>query len=162
MRRFIIPAVVVGLWTLGVPGTSVPAVAARQSPTATPSVANRDSSATAYRATLDKYCVTCHNQKAKTAGLTLDAMDLTEVPAHAEEWEKVIRKLRTSTMPPAGVPQPEEPARMALASWLEGELDRAARTPRPGRALLHRLNRAEYGNAIRDLLDIDIDVKSLL
>ena len=148
-----------------VPGiTTVPTAAAPQTASpaaAAPALAAPGASA-AHRATLDRYCVTCHNQKAKTAGLTLDTLALTDIPAHAETWETVVKRLRTGTMPPANMPQPPGGAATALAGWLEGELDRAARTPRPGRALLRRLNRAEYGNTIRDLLDLDVDVSSLL
>jgi mono/diheme cytochrome c family protein len=114
------------------------------------------------RATLDRYCVTCHNQKTKAGGLALDALDVSQVGAHTAAWEEVVKRLRTATMPPAGMPRPDAPAAAALASWLEGELDRAARAPQPGRALLRRLNRAEYGNTVRDLLDIELDVTSLL
>jgi mono/diheme cytochrome c family protein len=164
VRRLFVLACATCLWAVAIPAPSTslraaPSTSLRASAQTTPAAASDTSP---YRATLDKYCVTCHNEKAKTAGLTLDALNLAEVPAHAEEWEKVIRKLRTSTMPPAGVPHPDEAARVKLATWLEGELDRAASKPQPGRALLHRLNRAEYGNAIRDLLDIDVDVNSLL
>jgi hypothetical protein len=116
-----------------------------------------------YRMVLDKYCVTCHNQKLKTAGLTLDAIALREVGQKAEVWEKVARKLRTRTMPPAGRPRPDNRAYESFRSWLEAELDRAAVVnPNPGRPTLHRLNRTEYANAIRDLLGLEIDAASLL
>jgi hypothetical protein len=115
------------------------------------------------RQVLDTYCVTCHNQRLKTAGLTLDTLDLTKVPQQAEIWEKVIGKLRAGMMPPAGARRPDQATYDALASWLETELDRAAGThPYAGRPALHRLNRSEYANAIRDLLALDIDVTSLL
>ncbi len=114
-----------------------------------------------YRATLDKYCVTCHNQRLKIGGLALDAMDLGKVPARAETWEKVILKLRAGTMPPAGMPRPDAATYKALSGWLESQIDQASE-PYAGRPILHRLNRAEYGNAIRDLLALDIDVASLL
>lgn len=115
------------------------------------------------RAVLDKYCVTCHNQRSKTAGLALDGMDLSKVSGHAESWEKVVRKLRTGAMPPAGMPRPDKPLAASVVSWLETELDRAAfERPNPGRPTLHRLNRAEYRNAIRDLLALEIDAASLL
>src|SRR3989454_7562616 len=122
-----------------------------------------DSVLAQHRAVLDKYCVTCHNQRAKTAGLALDGMDLSKVSGHAESWERVVRKLRTGAMPPAGMPRPEKPLATSLVSWLETELDRAAlERPNPGRPTLHRLNRAEYRNAIRDLLALRIDPASLL
>ena len=114
-----------------------------------------------YRAVLDKYCVTCHNQRLKTGGLTLDAMDLSAVPAHADVWEKVIGKLRAGTMPPAGMPRPDLATYNGLASWLETQIDQASE-PYAGRTILHRLNRAEYANAIRDLLALDIDPAALL
>ena len=115
------------------------------------------------RALLDRYCVTCHNQRLKTGGLSLDSVDPANLTEHAEIWEKVVRKLRAGTMPPIGRPRPEKPAVASLISSLETGLDRAAAAkPNPGRAPLHRLNRTEYGNAIRDLLALEIDVRALL
>ena len=115
------------------------------------------------RGIVDTYCVTCHNQRARTAGLALDAPELADLPAHADVWEKVIRKVEAGMMPPAGVPRPDAPARRALVSRLQAVLDEAARArPSPGRPLVHRLNRAEYANAIRDLLALDVDVSALL
>jgi hypothetical protein len=113
------------------------------------------------RAILDKYCVTCHNQRLKTGGLTLEAMDLANVPAQAEVWEKVIGKLRSGTMPPAGMPRPDTATYSALATWLETQIDHASE-PYAGRTILHRLNRSEYANAIRDLLALDVDPAALL
>jgi hypothetical protein len=115
----------------------------------------------AYRAVLDKYCVTCHNQRLKTGGLTLDNMDLGKVPAQAEVWEKVVRKLRSGTMPPAGLPRPDAATYSTMAGWLEAQIDQGSQ-PYAGRPILHRLNRSEYANAIRDLLALDIDAASLL
>ncbi|PYI84301.1 MAG: hypothetical protein DME26_13495, partial [Verrucomicrobia bacterium] len=116
-----------------------------------------------HRAVLDQYCVTCHNQQAKTAGLMLDKMDLAHVPESAEVWEKVIRKLRGGMMPPQGKPRPQQADVESLVTFLETSIDRAAASkPSPGRAALHRLNRTEYGNAIRDLLDLEVDVTELL
>src|SRR5581483_81700 len=114
-----------------------------------------------YRAVLDKYCVTCHNQKLKTGGLTLDNVDLSQVSAHADVWEKVIRKLRTRTMPPAGLPRPDAATYASFTGWLETQIDQAS-APYAGRPMLHRLNRSEYANAIRDLLALDVDAPSLL
>ena len=115
------------------------------------------------RSVVDKYCVTCHNQRLKTGGLTLDTPDLANVAAHSDVWEKVIRKVEAGMMPPAGVPRPDTATRKALVANLEGVLDRAAKaSPNPGRPLVHRLNRAEYANAIRDLLAVDLDVSALL
>ena len=117
----------------------------------------------AYRAVLNQYCVTCHNARLQTGGLAFDRIDFASIAAHAETLEKVVRKLRTRTMPPQGAPHPGEAAIAGLASWLENELDRAAvASPDPGRPLLHRLNRAEYSYAIRDLLALDVDATSLL
>ena len=119
--------------------------------------------ATSERALLDKYCVTCHNQRLKTAGLMLDKMDVNDVAGAPEIWEKVISKTRGGLMPPAGRPRPDTQTFAAFASSLESELDRAARlNPNPGRVPIHRLNRAEYTNAIRDLLALDIDGQSIL
>jgi mono/diheme cytochrome c family protein len=115
------------------------------------------------RALLDKYCVTCHNQKLKTAGLALDGLDILNVGEAAPVWEKVVRKLRSGAMPPAGSPRPDKASYHELTSHLATTLDRAAFShPNPGRPSIHRLNRVEYANAIRDLLGIDIDVRSML
>ena len=118
------------------------------------------------RAVLDRYCVGCHNERMKDsyAGLALDTVDLSAPGAHAALLEKVVRKVRTGQMPPAGRRRPDEATRESLASWLETELDRAAAAdPNPGRKeAFHRLNRAEYRNAVRDLLAIDVDVAALL
>ncbi len=112
---------------------------------------------------LRKYCVTCHNDRLKTAGLSLEKMDLARPSDGAEVWEKVIRKVRVGMMPPQGAPQPDAAARAGLVSWLETSLDRAAaEKPNPGRSLIHRLNRTEYANAIRDLLALEVDSTSLL
>ena len=109
------------------------------------------------RAILDQYCVTCHSDRLETGGLTLETVDLTDARASAERLEKVIRKLRLGAMPPLGMPRPDEATYMGLAAWLETELDRAAAAhPNAGRTeTLHRLNRAEYENVIRDLLHIE-------
>src|SRR6187549_2759909 len=121
-------------------------------------------SASSHRQTLDRYCVTCHNQRLVTAGLKLDDADIANPVAGAEIWEKVVRKLRTGMMPPPNMPQPSMDDRRALLSWLETSLDKAAAAkPNPGRTeTLRRLNRTEYQNAIRDLLSVDIDAASLL
>ena len=125
-----------------------------------------ESPASPHRAVLNRYCVTCHNEKLKTAGLLLDKMDLEKVSEGAPVWEKVVRKLRTGAMPPAGMPRPDKATYDSFSTYLETALDRAAAAnPNPGRPAIHRLNRAEYTNAIRDLLAIDtdaIDIPSLL
>ena len=115
------------------------------------------------RAVFDKYCVGCHNQRVKTAGLALDALDPAQAGEHAEAWEKVVRKLRTGAMPPPGRPRPDKALTASVAASLEAGLDRAAAEhPNPGRPTLHRLNRVEYRNAIRDLLALEIDPAALL
>jgi mono/diheme cytochrome c family protein len=116
------------------------------------------------RAVLDKYCVTCHNEKTRTAGLNLATLDTARLSADPETVEKVIAKLRAGSMPPPGSPRPDVETYHKLAGLLEQEMDRAWETrPNPGRiGAVHRLNRAEYNNAIRDLLALDIDVKPLL
>ena len=115
-------------------------------------------------ATVDRYCVTCHNDRLRTAGLSLDGQDLSAVAAHAAVWEKVVAKLRTRAMPPAGRPRPDAETYDRVAEWLETEIDRVALVaPDPGRTqAVHRLNRAEYANAVRDLLAVDVDVDDLL
>ena len=121
------------------------------------------STAAPYRAVINQYCVTCHNEQLRTAGLVLGKLDVANVPEGAETWEKVIGKLRTGAMPPAGMPRPDKATYDAFATYLETALDHAAATkPNPGRVAVHRLNRAEYTNAIRDLLATDVDVESLL
>ena len=117
--------------------------------------------ATAAADVFDKYCVTCHNARSRTADLALDLPGLAHVADAAEAWEQVARKLRARTMPPEGLPRPDPATYDELASWLEAELDRTAPS-NPGRPALRRLNRAEYANAIRDLLDVTVDVDSLL
>jgi hypothetical protein len=115
------------------------------------------------RALLDKYCVTCHSDRVKTANLSLQGLDLASVADHAELWEKVIRKLRAGVMPPPDTPRPSLAEYEGLRDWLEAEIDRgAAGKTNPGSVVLHRMNRTEYGNAIRDLLGLEIDVTTLL
>lgn len=115
-----------------------------------------------HRAVLQQYCFSCHNDRARTGGLALDMLDLTQVGDRPEVWEQVVRKLRTGAMPPAGRPRPDKAVAAELATWLEAGLDRAALIrPDPGRPSLHRLNRAEYRNAVRDLLAVDIEASLL-
>ena len=112
---------------------------------------------------LDRYCVTCHNARLMTGGLSLEQLDPTVVGREPETWEKVARKLRTREMPPSGLPRPDHATYEQLVSTLETSLDRAAAAdPRPGRVGIHRLNRTEYTNAIRDLLALDVDGRALL
>ena len=117
----------------------------------------------AHRALLNRYCAGCHNERLRTADLTLDTMDVDQVSAEAEVWESVVRKLRAGAMPPVGMPRPDRATLNSFTTYLETELDRAvAANPNPGRPADHRLNRAEYANAIRDLLAMKVDVESLL
>ena len=108
-------------------------------------------------ATLNKYCMTCHNEKVHAGGFALEKLNADDLKPDAEAWEKVVRKLRTGAMPPAGRPRPDAATYDAVASHLEAKLDAAAKTePNPGRLpLFHRLTRTEYKNAIRDLLGLD-------
>jgi mono/diheme cytochrome c family protein len=142
-----------GIAMIGLP----PLEAAPQQP-----ASNQPTSAT-QRALLDKYCATCHSERLKTGGIVLEKIDTTKVGDHAELWEKVAEKIRGGMMPPPGMPRPDKAALDGLATWAENELDRAYLThSNPGRVGLHRLNRAEYGNAVRDLLDLEVDPAELL
>ena len=118
------------------------------------------------REVLDGYCVTCHSDRLRTGGLSLDAtsVDANNPSRHADVWERVIVKLRTGAMPPPGNPRPDAATYDAVAGQLEAAIDRAAAAnPDPGRtSTVHRLNRTEYRNAIRDLLALDLDVTPLL
>ncbi|MGD8341107.1 MAG: DUF1595 domain-containing protein, partial [Gammaproteobacteria bacterium] len=120
--------------------------------------------ATEHAATVSTHCVECHNAIDLTAGLSLEGLDFEAIPADAEVWEDVIRKLRAGMMPPSDGPSLAADTRSELVAWLESEIDAAAeQTPDPGRKVaFHRLNRVEYRDAVRDLLDVDIDVAELL
>jgi hypothetical protein len=125
--------------------------------------AGRETSPLPATDTLNKYCVTCHNGRLKTAGLQIDSLDVDHIAANAPQWEKIVTKLRTGEMPPPGRPRPDPDTYRAVASALERELDAAAAaTPRPGRVPVHRLNRSEYTHAIRDLLGLEVDGRALL
>ena len=138
---------------------SAPAAAVK-APAPTPR-ATADASSS--QSVVTRYCITCHNDRTKTGELTLEHADLADVPKSAELWEKAIRKIRAGQMPPAGMPRPDAAALEGFVSYLETSIDRAAAAnPRPGRTALHRLNRAEYANAIRDLLALEIDSTALL
>jgi mono/diheme cytochrome c family protein len=128
------------------------------------SAARGSAPATPARALVTTYCVRCHNERTKTANLLLDKADADQISASAETWEKVVVQLRSRAMPPAPMPRPDNATYDAVAGWLESELDRAAiARPNPGRpASLHRLNRTEYANAVRDLLGVEIDATSML
>jgi len=126
---------------------------------------SRQETAAEQRATLARYCFDCHSNAEREAGLSLESLDFADVPAHAADWEHVVRKLATGMMPPHdGGPRPTAEESGAVLAWLEGELDRAAAEhPNPGRTVpFHRLNRSEYRNAVRDLLAVDVDVSALL
>jgi mono/diheme cytochrome c family protein len=154
-------AAAVGLRASGPSGDPAPAAspAFEQEPSAAAA-----SGISAHQQLLNRYCISCHNQRMRTGGLALDTRSLSDVGADAEVWEKVVVKLRAGLMPPSGRPRPDQAGSDAFAAWLENELDRAAQGhPNPGATpLFHRLNRAEYQNVIRDLLDLQVDVTSLL
>jgi len=117
-----------------------------------------------FREVFQRYCFTCHNERLRTAGLALDSLDVTDPAANSDVWERVIAKLRAGTMPPLGRPRPDATMYHTIASGLEVAIDRAwAANPNPGRSnAVHRLNRTEYSNAIRDLFALNIDATSLL
>ncbi len=129
-----------------------------QSPQAAPA---KGTPAAAQKAVVDRYCVGCHNARTKTANLLLDQLDLTKLGQHADIGELLVRKLRAGMMPPTGMPRPDAAAMDGLITWMEGELDRSstAHLPAPG---LHRLNRTEYTNAIRDVLALEVDATKFL
>jgi mono/diheme cytochrome c family protein len=156
-RLFIIAALWLGAVTWVFPQSAGSGAAI---PAATPAPASAPSS---HRDVIAIYCTSCHNERLKTAGLALDRITIDDVAGSAEIWEKVVRKVRGGLMPPAGARRPDARTRDALVTSIEAELDRAwAAHPHPGRPLLRRLNRAEYANAVRDLLAMDVDVAALL
>jgi mono/diheme cytochrome c family protein len=131
---------------------------------AVPAARSSDAADFDVQAMLNQYCVVCHNQQMRTANLGFDTLNAADPTAHPETWEKVINKLRTGTMPPAGMPRPDSASYLAAAEQLETQLDAAWRAkPNPGRiSPIHRLNRTEYNNAVRDLLAVEMDVRPLL
>jgi hypothetical protein len=133
-----------------------PVAPAPQHPAAAPS--------SPQRALVNRYCVTCHNERMRRGDLSLAAYEVTAVGHDTAVWEKVLRKLQAGVMPPVGVPRPDKASYDSLVAWLTEELDRAAAAhPNPGRTeALHRLNRTEYQNAIRDLLAVDLRIADLL
>jgi len=117
----------------------------------------------AHRSTIDQYCVACHNDALLTANLSLQGLDIANLNDNGVLWEKVLRKLRNREMPPAGMPRPDPDTYNALVAYLDSERNRIAEVdPNPGRTTLHRLNRTEYANAIRDLLTLEIDSAEML
>ena len=154
---------VVGVFILALPAD--PAASPRPGTFGQPAQAPTPAPATV--ALLETYCVTCHNARVRTAGLALDNLDAARPGDHPDVWERVVEKLRAGSMPPPGRPRPDAETYHAVAGWLEAQLDRAwAANPRPGRiGAVHRLNRTEYANALRDLIALDprsFDVKPLL
>ena len=161
MTRFLFSAALISLLLVATGSRALTAARAQQP--GTPASTPAGSTTSPQRALLDQYCVTCHNQRLKTAGLMLDTIDVSTPAGHADVWEKVVRKLRGGMMPPPGVRQPDRAATAALVSWLETSLDAAAlASPNPGRVSLHRLNRVEYANSITALFGIDVDASALL
>ena len=143
---------------IGAPGAPARPVGAAVQP-----AAGAAADPAAWRAVLDRYCVACHNRRTLAGSLALDDVDLGQVGARAELWEKVLQKLHTRAMPPPGRPRPAPAVYDAFGAWVEGALDRwAADHPNPGRPPIHRLNRLEYANAVRDLLHLDVDAQALL
>jgi mono/diheme cytochrome c family protein len=135
-------------------------------PAATLQAQNSTSSSSAasdYRTTLQLYCVGCHSGPNPFAGLNLEPLDFAKLEENGEIWEKLVRKLRARQMPPAGMPRPDDATLEGIVKFVESGRDRMAEVkPNPGRTTLHRLNRTEYGNAIRDLLALEIDVADVL
>ena len=118
---------------------------------------------TAPQAVLDRYCVTCHSDRTRAGGLALEKRTVADASSDPQIWEKVIRKVETGMMPPSGAPRPERASLDGLATAAAQSIDRAAAVaPNPGAPALHRLNRGEYANAIRDLLDLPIDPTTML
>lgn len=159
-------AVLTGGWMVVVLGAQSPVPAPRAS-SGTPAVTQPAPVAVRadHQATIRRYCVTCHNQRMKTAGLMLDTIDAEHPGTSPDEWEKVIMKLRAGSMPPTGLPRPDPATSAEMIGWLEGELDRAwAAAPNPGRiGAVHRLNRTQYNNVVRDLFALsNVDVRSQL
>src|SRR5580700_4216732 len=148
----------------GIRGEPASRATASQLTSAAPSAAGAD--AAKYRALLNKYCVSCHNTRSAFPAegpVNLEAAGFDDLVGHAGTWERVLRKLSVRAMPPPGVPRPSEAEYAGFTSWLGASLDRAWEGhSTPGRYVVHRLNRAEYANAVRDLLAVDIDVTDLL
>ena len=149
-------------WRCAITGTICLAASGFQTPG--PTQARPAGAANPARELVGQYCVACHNQKLKTGNLALDEIDAEHVSNAAETWEKVILKLRSRSMPPSGIRRPDNAAYDTVAEWLETEIDRAASARvNPGRSAgLHRLNRTEYANVVRDLIGIDVDAAAIL
>ena len=153
--------------TPATPAASKPATPTTQTANPVP-VASHAAMAPAFgpveqNAMVKQYCVGCHSDRGKAGGLTLASFDAAKATDHVALTEKMIRKLRAQMMPPSGARRPEADQILALAAALETRIDRAATVnPNPGSRPFQRLNRSEYARAVRDILDIDIDVASLL
>ena len=148
--------------TLGLACALMATLNGAQTPPA-PRVARQVTAPVPHAAFLTQYCLGCHNDRARMGDLSLESLDPARVDGHLDVWEKVVRKVRTGMMPPDTAPKPAAAARATFASAIEAQLDRAALAhPDPGTPALHRLNRAEYANAIRDLLVVDVDVMAML
>src|SRR5882672_3532817 len=154
MMRYVVVAVAIALAVFS-PGSSNLGAVREPQQAASPASQNK--------ALLDQYCVSCHNQRAKTAGLMFDTMDLGHLSEDVDVWERVVRKLRGGMMPPPGARRPPQAGVDSFVSWMETSLDQAAAAdPNPGRVALHRLNRAEYAAAIEELLAMRIDASAFL
>ncbi len=141
---------------------STESAAARETIASMPTRAELDAMSDEQWQLLNEYCTDCHNLDDYSGGLAFDLMDHDAIQADAEVWEKVVRKLRGGLMPPPGQEKPPLERVDRLVGWLEGSLDQGGGAVNPGEKLLHRLNRTEYANAIRDLLNLDVDVEALL
>src|SRR4030095_4739572 len=132
--------------------------APQSSPAPQPSSAAAPADADKHPGTIKQYCVACHNDRAKTGGVSFEGMTTQSIGQHADVFEKAVRKLRGRVMPPPGSRQPDASTADALVAWLETSLDKAAGQAHvPDTIVLHRLNRKEYANAVRDLLAVDFD-----
>src|SRR5687767_14145452 len=132
-------------------------------PAQAPPAAVAPTDAQPHLATIKQYCAGCHNDRAKTGGVSFEGVTAESIGQRADVFEKAVRKLRGRVMPPPGARQPEAAAIDGLVAWLETSLDRAAGQAHvPDRVVLHRLNRKEYANAVRDLLSVDFDATEVL
>ena len=164
-RRFAVAVVMLSAVCLaGAHGTPLRATPPAQGPSAAPPQPSSPGPGPDLSAVVNKYCLGCHSERLRTGGFVLEGVDLANPAANPELWERVIARFRAESMPPAGLPRPDAATYDALASRLESDLDRAWRAaPNPGRInAVHRLNRTEYKNAIRDLFALDVDVATLL
>jgi mono/diheme cytochrome c family protein len=128
-----------------------------------PAATRQDVAPASEQALVTQYCISCHNARARTGGLSLDGLDPAAAASHSDVWEQVITKLRGGMMPPVGMPRPSEATLQGFATSLEQRIDRQALiSPNPGHKPIHRLNRTEYRNAVRDLLHLEVDVMDLL